>query len=268
MAGRANYRAATLSDSHPLRSILGQDHHRGAQAHPCAISKMSEAFKRKVKGTVMEIDRCLPDLTESFEPCAPEARPGARLMDRFSAQIDFDDCGHLEDNEGLQARKNTHNDLLKEARRDNGAVYCSTDASLPDNTQHTAVLAALLYWQGEQIHQVCHPAGRVTAPDAELFAIRSAITLATQQDNCERICIFTDSIASARRAVDPSVHSGQGHSLAVCRILAAWLGEDPECSVFFIQVPSNLNGAFIKRLMLMTMQRASFNLLAPGQTPL
>jgi len=60
MAGRANYQAATLSDSHPLQSILGQDHHRGAQAHPCAISKMSEAFKQKVKGTVMEIDRRLP----------------------------------------------------------------------------------------------------------------------------------------------------------------------------------------------------------------
>jgi len=93
----------------------------------------------------MEIDRRLPDLTESFEPCAPEARPGARLMDRFSAQINFDDCGHLEDNEALQARESTLNDLLKEAKRDNGAVYCSTDASLPDNTQHTAVSAALLY---------------------------------------------------------------------------------------------------------------------------
>jgi len=134
MAGRANYRAATISDSHPLWSILGPDHHRGAQAHPCAISKMSEAFKQKVKGTVMEIDRRLPDLTESFEPCAPEARPGARLMDRFSAQIDFDDCGHLEDDEALQACKNTLNDLLKEAKRDNSAVYCSMDASLPDNT--------------------------------------------------------------------------------------------------------------------------------------
>ena len=37
---------------------------------------MSETFKQKVKGTVMEIDHRLPDLTESFEPCAPEAQPG------------------------------------------------------------------------------------------------------------------------------------------------------------------------------------------------
>jgi len=113
-------------------------------------------------------------------------------------QIDFDDCGHLEDNEALQACKNSLNDLLKEAKRDNGAMYCLKDANLPDNTQHTAVLAALLYRQGERIQLVCYPAGRVTAPDAELFAIRSAITLATQQDNYKQIYIFTDLIASAK----------------------------------------------------------------------
>jgi len=152
----------------------------------------------------------------------------------------------LEDDEALQACENTLNDLLNEAKKDNGAVYCSRDATLPDNTQHTAVSAALLYQQGEQIHQVRHPAGRVTAPDAELFAISSAITLATQQDNCKRIYIFTDSIASAKWAVDPSVHSGQGHSLAVCRTLTAWLGKDPDCRVFFIQVPSKLEWSIHK----------------------
>ena len=56
MAACANFRAATLSDTHPLRLILSQDHHKGTQPHPFAISQMSEAFKRKVKGTVMEID--------------------------------------------------------------------------------------------------------------------------------------------------------------------------------------------------------------------
>jgi hypothetical protein len=87
---------------------------------------------------------------------------------------------------------------------------------------------------------VSHPAGRVTAPDAELFAIRSAIVLATQQDDCERIVIFTDSMASAKRALDPTLHSGQGHSLAICRALQPWLEEDATCHVDFIQVPSKL----------------------------
>jgi len=70
------------------------------------------------------------------------------------------------------------------------------DASLPDNAQHQAVSAAILYQELEEFNKVRHVAGRVTAPDAELFAICSAITLATQQNNCEKIYIFTDSIAS------------------------------------------------------------------------
>ena len=42
------------------------------------------------------------------------------------------------------------------------------------------------------------------------------------------------------------MHSGHGHSLAVCHTLAAWLGEDPECKVFFIQVPSKLEWSIHK----------------------
>jgi len=120
------------------------------------------------------------------------------------------------------------------------------DASLPDNTQHQAVSVAILYREFEEFNRVRHVAGRVTAPDAELFAIRSAITLATQQDNCQKIYIFTHSIASARQAVDPSLHSGQGHSLAVCQTLTAWLAEDSSCTITFIQVPSKLEWSIHK----------------------
>jgi len=246
MAGRANFWVATLSDTHPLRSILSQDYHKGTQPHPCAISQMSEAFKQKVKGTVMEIDRHLPELTESFEPVASEARPGAQLMDRFPDQVIFNDCGALLEQNALEAHERDLFAILRNVRLSDDAVYCSVDASLPDNMQHQAVSAAILYRELEEFNRVRHVTGRVTAPDAELFAIRSAITLATQQDNCEKIYIFTDSIASARRAVDPSLHSGQGHSLAVCRTLAAWLAEDSSCIITFIQVPSKLEWSINK----------------------
>ena len=60
--------------------------------------------------------------------------------------------------------------------------------------------------------------GRITAPDAELFAIRLGISKATSMD-IECIILITDSLGSARRSVDPSVYSGQAHSLAVCSAL-------------------------------------------------
>ena len=53
-----------------------------------------------------------------------------------------------------------------------------------------------------------------------------------------QILIFTDCIAAARLAIDPSAHSGQGHSLDVCRNLLAWFQQEGEHTVTFIQVPS------------------------------
>ena len=52
--------------------------------------------------------------------------------------------------------------------------------------------------------------------------------------------MFTDSLAAARQAVDPSIHSGQGHSLAVCKALLPWLAADPAHHITFIDVPSTL----------------------------
>jgi len=154
--------------------------------------------------------------------------------------------GSLLEQDALEACERDLFTILRNVRLSDDTVYCSVDASLPDNTQHQAVSAAILYREFEEFNRIRHIAGRVTAPDAELFAIHSAITLATQQDNCEKIYIFTDSIASARRAVDPSLHSGQGHSLAVCRTLAAWLAEDSSCTITFIQAPSKLEWSIHK----------------------
>jgi len=54
------------------------------------------------------------------------------------------------------------------------------------------------------------------------------------------VVIFMDSMASAKRALDPSPHSGQGHSLAVCKCLGQWFAESPDHKLAFIQSPSSL----------------------------
>ncbi|PPQ91839.1 hypothetical protein CVT25_000834 [Psilocybe cyanescens] len=47
-------------------------------------------------------------------------------------------------------------------------------------------------------------------------------------------------MASARRAVDPSIHSGQGHSVAVCEALQTWFTHKDGQSITFVYVPSRL----------------------------
>ena len=81
--------------------------------------------------------------------------------------------------------------------------------------------------------------GMVTAPDAELHAICVAVGCMTMyHPEAARFIIYTDCIAAARLAIDPSAHSGQGHSLDICRNLMTWFQQGGERRLTFIQVPS------------------------------
>ena len=81
------------------------------------------------------------------------------------------------------------------------------------------------------------PAGQATALDAELFAIRLGIVKATSFD-VKHIVIITDSLTTAKRAVDASVYSGQAHSLAIVQPLRGFFTNHPDCSIYFWDCPS------------------------------
>jgi hypothetical protein len=76
------------------------------------------------------------------------------------------------------------------------------------------------------------------------MAISLGISQATQLEGIKGISVFTDSIALARRAVDPSVHSGQSWSITVCKSLDAWLAADADRTVRFYAVPSKSKWPF------------------------
>ena len=80
-------------------------------------------------------------------------------------------------------------------------------------------------------------AGRTTAPDAKLFAIRLGIAKATSMA-IERIILITDSLGSARQAVDPSVYPGQAHSIAVFSALRLFFSQGHSYRIDFWDCPS------------------------------
>ncbi|KAK1215566.1 hypothetical protein PQX77_021829 [Marasmius sp. AFHP31] len=119
-------------------------------------------------------------------------------------------------------------------------IVVATDASVPPSTWHQSVAGFEAYVGGERVFGSRFASGRVLAPCAELVAIRFAVTRVTSgAEPYKRITVFTDSIAAAERAVDPSLHSGQAHSLAVCKALNEWLLEDDDQEIKFVEVPSS-----------------------------
>ncbi|CAA7264623.1 unnamed protein product [Cyclocybe aegerita] len=188
----------------------------------------------KVKSTVMEVDECVHTLTESFEPFAPEARPGDQLLDHYADRLHFDERDPTQD------RRPYLDELIAKARADPLTVLAATDGSVPQSNQYQAALAAIIYKGHRELKRTRYVSGRVTAPDAELNAISCAVRLAVKQANCQHIMVFTDSMGRAHRAVDPGVHSGQAFSLSVCRALQEWFEVDDFHRITFVYVPSAL----------------------------
>ncbi|PPQ92869.1 hypothetical protein CVT25_004358 [Psilocybe cyanescens] len=161
---------------------------------------MSEPEIFRTSGTLFESDTNVLALTETLLPMNPLSRPGVRLMDHFADQVHFDDCKISRGDADKELKQRTkHLDKLRDKISENiGTYYAGTDASLPLSGRFQAIAASILFSSGVKRWRARHVAGKVTAPDAELYAIRSAIVNATSRDDCTDIFIFTDSMASAR----------------------------------------------------------------------
>jgi len=241
LSKRAIFRTATLSDTHPLRSILKAEFRKGASPHYGSATHLSAKRMEQVKDAITETNRTLGKLTEEIQPCAPENQPGQRLKDLFPDRIKLEKYGGKKGDDTAMGSWNTVLNLIhRTAEAEADTVICGTDASVPLTTRAQAASAAIGTRAGTEIFRSRWMAGKVLSADAELFAIRIAVVQAVSQPNCSRIVLFTDSMASADKATNPSPHSGQGHSLAVCRALAAWFEGHSDRKIMFVQVPSIL----------------------------
>ncbi|RXW14700.1 hypothetical protein EST38_g11152 [Candolleomyces aberdarensis] len=239
LSQRAIYRTATLSDTHPIRSLMKGEHAKAATPNLGASCWMSVARQKNVCDAITETCAKLDRLTEVFSPCAEENSPGLRLMDRHHDRVSFNDFDPKAE-DALVKRRHLLDSTYRQAIASHAAVCFGTDCSVPKRTAHQATASFVMNGAGREPVTSTWVTGRVLSACAELFAIRSAIIRATMLEGCSRIIIFTDSMAAARRSVDPSVHSGQAHSLAVCKALGEWFSNGEDRSLEFIGAPSKL----------------------------
>ncbi|KJA20098.1 hypothetical protein HYPSUDRAFT_142665 [Hypholoma sublateritium FD-334 SS-4] len=128
--------------------------------------------------------------------------------------------------------------IRDEAHMEPNTIYGATDASVPAKKKYQALAGFALFQGDERVDSARYVSGKVLAAEAELSAICFAVVRATQVPGCTRIVIFMDHIASAKKALDASIHSGQGHSLVVCRTLLVWLDTNPLNILKFYNCPS------------------------------
>ncbi|KAK1234705.1 hypothetical protein PQX77_002086 [Marasmius sp. AFHP31] len=241
MAKRAALRGSTLTGTHPLRALFPSGLSQRADRHPLSMTSRPHSRAKKIVGPIPDMVATMPEVTEWFDLVDGLATPGNQIRDFFPDRICFDKSPRALNQE---AEGESHSDyldrLLLECEWDPEGIVVATDASVPPSARHQSVAGFEAYVGGERVFGSRFASGRVLAPCAELVAICFAVTRVTSRaEPYKRITVFTDSIAAAERAVDPSLHSGQAHSLAVCKALNEWLLGDDDREIKFVEVPSS-----------------------------
>jgi hypothetical protein len=198
---------------------------------------MTEVMQTKVKSSLMEVNSKMLDVGEVFEPLCPELAPGRQFLDRFSECVTF-----FGKPWGMKPEDwtDTLNEAVDRAHQLTDYVSVFLDASSTKKDCLQAASVAFIEHCGLDLVWIKCPAGRVTAPDAELFAICLGLLRCLRLENIETILVFTDSVTSAHAVINPSTHLGQSHSLAVIWALIPWLEVNPLQKVQFWYVPSQV----------------------------
>ena len=173
---------------------------------------------------------------ETFQALHPETVPGNRLLDIFLDHIVHHLSPRMSDDRYEDYVK-WLDATLTAARRDVNCVHISSDASAPTKGAFQVSLATLVFQGGNKIAHIVAAGGQATAPNAELMALEMGISTALAVGCLSLVC-FTDSMMAMNDIVDPSPHSGQASSLAVCLALRKWLTDDQRCIIHLWHVPS------------------------------
>jgi len=143
-----------------------------------------------------------------FDPLHQEFTPGQRISNIFPDRFSF----NLVDKKEKITTRAQELDNLVLLNSSPSFTIVVTDASIKDNI---ATSIAYVHQANSPLIKTIHHAVFVTSSEAELFAMRCGINQACCKDNISKIVVITDSIHSAKRIFDSSVHPLQSHSAAI-----------------------------------------------------
>ena len=227
---------ATLPSQHALMSLLSTKHSKGAFSHLQFLAFLNNTQYTCLKGLLLNTEAFLLNFTESFDSLDAKTILDCRLLDNFSDHIFFHYCNRL-NLSGCKTYLQSLNYLYLKASSSFFTLVVVTDVSVISSRCIQAVSVTYIWSLGQQILFSKALAGKTTAFDTELFTIRLDIAKATSID-IKCIILITDSLGSARQAVDPSVHPGQAHSLAVCSALRLFFSQGHGYRIDFWDCPS------------------------------
>ena len=150
-------KAATLPSQHTLMSLLSAKHSKDTPPHPQSLALLNNTQCACLKGSLLDTEVSLLNLTECFDPLHTEAIPGCRLLDSFPDCIFFYHCNRSSLSE-CKTHLQSLDQLCLEASSFPSTLVVVTDASVIPSRHIQAVSAAHIWNLGQQVSSSKAPA--------------------------------------------------------------------------------------------------------------
>ena len=175
-------------------------------------------------------NECFP----SFISLHSEFSPGLRVIDNFSDHISF-----YIHNKGKDNKSHAHqlDDMVLESSSSPSTTIIVSNVSIKNNVA-TSILH--MHINNKTLIKTIHHMVHITSTEAKLFAIRCGINQATNFDNVSKIIVVTNSIHTARKIFELSVHPYQVQSAAILSNLCNFFKCHGNNSIEFWECPSCL----------------------------
>ena len=180
-----------------------------------------------------------------------EFSPGLRVIDNFSDRISFNVCDKEKDN---KSHIHQLDEMVLKFSLSPSVAIIASDVSIKNNVV-MSIMHIHIY--NKSLTKMIYYAVLITSTKAELFAIRCSINQAMNFNNIAKIIVITDSIHTARKIFNPSVHPYQIQSAAILSELRNFFNHHEDNSIEFWEYPSCLKWRLYDKV---NKETKSFNL--------
>ena len=227
-------RSITLLSNHLIRSLIDLQLNTSPNLKSVAIDLLTNWQWSLVKGHLVDMANRSNECFSSFAPLDSEFSPGFRVIDYFSDRISFNVCVKDKDD-----TSHTHqlNEMVLKSTSSSSVAIIASDVSIKNNVT-TSI--AHIHTYNKPLTKTIHHTVLITSTEAELFAIRCGINQAINLNGIAKIIVVTDSIHTARKIFNPSVHLYQIQSAAILSELHNFFNCYENNTIEFWECPSHL----------------------------
>ena len=183
------------------------------------------------------MDNRFNEVFPSFNPLNKDFSPGSYLIDIFSSHFSVYPFIKSSSN-NLEDHSHQLNNITIISLLNHSHALVIFDASIKNNM---ATSITYIHICDKPIIKMIYHAANITLTEAKLFAIRCSINQAVNLPGISKIVIITDSIHTAKRIFNSSIHSFQTHSASISKELRKFFLTNNNNSINFLECPSQCN---------------------------